>query len=97
MKAVHVKDGYQIYGGRGNNAHINNTNYPNKGWLGNPHPVYLGREKCIEMFKIDFLNKIKTDNIFKAAILSLKNKTVGCFCKPLACHLDVVKEWLDAN
>lgn len=71
---------------------------PSFGCFGNPFPVEkYGREKCIEMYREYFYNKIDSDPQFKQAVLSLQGKTLGCFCKPLACHGDVIKEYLDTH
>lgn len=85
---VHCKrDEYDVYIGR-----------PSK--FGNPFSVQTyGREKCLELFREYFLNRVKQDDTFKEAVLSLKDKTLGCFCKQpnreVACHGDIIKEWLD--
>jgi len=69
---------------------------PAFGFLGNPFFVgKYGREGCIEKFREYFYNRIKTDPEFKKAVDDLKGKTLGCFCKPLACHGDVIKEYLE--
>ena len=70
---------------------------------GNPHAVGFGaspgeeqndREEAIRKFKYDFergfLRKSKED------ALELKGKTLGCHCKPLACHGDVLAEYLNS-
>jgi len=65
---------------------------------GNPYSVKeYGREGCIKMYKNYFYERIASDAKFKEAVLKLKDKTLGCFCKPLACHGDVIKEYLDNN
>lgn len=66
--------------------------------FGNPFSVKeYGREGCIARYKEYFYKRIKEDVKFKEAVLKLKDKTLGCFCKPLACHGDVIKEYLDNN
>jgi hypothetical protein len=48
-----------------------------------------GRNQCIELYKkyitndVELMEKIKT---------ILKGKTLGCWCKPLVCHGDVIIE-----
>ena len=65
---------------------------------GNPFSVKeYGREGCIEKYKEYFYKRIKEDVKFKEEVLKLKDKVLGCFCKPLACHGDVIKEYLDNN
>ena len=63
---------------------------------GNPFSVKeYGREGCIEKYKEYFYKRIKEDVKFKEEVLKLKDKVLGCFCKPLACHGDVIAEYLD--
>lgn len=66
---------------------------------GNPFPVDdVGRDMAIEMYRDwvtvrmddgndDFLADIKSE---------LKGKTLVCWCKPLACHGDVLAELADS-
>ena len=73
---------------------------PQFGCFGNPFAVQTyGREKCLELFREYFLNRVEQDTAFREAVLSLKGKTLGCFCKQpnqeVACHGDIIKEWLD--
>ncbi len=71
---------------------------PAFGCFGNPFPVKIyGRSACIEMYRVYFDKRIREDKAFRAAVLELKDKKLGCFCKPQACHGDVIKEWLDQN
>jgi len=66
--------------------------------FGNPFSVKeYGREGCIARYKEYFYKRIKEDVKFKEEVLKLKDKVLGCFCKPLACHGDVIKEYLDNN
>lgn len=93
------KSKYDVYIGR-----------PGKGqdgYYGNPYKPNSECIRCGEMHKDNastlpcykeyFLNRIKSDESFKANILSLKDKVLGCFCKPKACHGDVIIEWLNEN
>lgn len=70
---------------------------------GNPYAVGFGaspgeeqndREEAIRKFKYDFergfLKKSKED------ALELKGKILGCHCKPLACHGDVLADYLNS-
>jgi hypothetical protein len=69
---------------------------PEEGCFGNPFPVQrYGRDKCIELHREYFLKRVESDEPFRQAVLSLNGKRIGCFCKPLPCHGDVIKEWLD--
>lgn len=83
-------DKFDVYIGRGSS------------W-GNPYAVGFGaspgeeqndRDEAIRKFKYDFergfLKKSKEDAI------ELKGKILGCHCKPLACHGDVIAEYLNS-
>jgi len=83
-------ESYDVYIGRGSD------------W-GNPYAVGFGaspgeeqndRDEAIRKFKYDFdkgyLKSSKED------ALKLKGKILGCHCKPLACHGDVIAEYLNS-
>jgi hypothetical protein len=71
---------------------------PNPGCFGNPfHVDAYGRKKCIAMYEHYFHKRIHDEPEFRKAVLSLRGKRLGCFCKPLDCHGDIIKEWLDNN
>lgn len=103
MKVVNIyKNRCDVYGGRAEDGTI--PQYT-KGWLGNPFNLKdynkygkeEGRRKCLEDFSKYFDEKIKNDQVYKNMLLDLKGKSVGCFCKPQACHLDIVAEWVNAQ
>lgn len=71
---------------------------PAFGCFGNPfHVEKYGREKCIELYKEYFYKRIKTDKVFREAVLGLRGKVLGCFCAPLDCHGRIIVEWLESN
>ena len=88
------KDEYDVYIGRGRKGLIPDP--PEYGCFGNPFDKNT-RSKNIADFKEYFDSRIKNDPKFKEAILTLKDKRIACFCKPLPCHGDVIAEWLDKN
>jgi len=73
------KEPYDIYIGRGSK------------W-GNPFVIGIDgtRLRVIEKYK----NYILASELMKD-LHELKGKTLGCFCKPQACHGDVLKELVD--
>lgn len=94
-KVVHCKkEKYDIYCGRPSD-------------FGNPMSVQEikrlfpnisdedAREKAIIWYKQYFYEKIKTDKDFLGKVLKLKDKILGCWCKPLPCHCDIIAEFLD--
>jgi hypothetical protein len=99
-KVVNLKkDTFDVYIGRAGKGQ--------DGYFGNPHTMggvycshckgYHDRTEAIALYKKEFLKRIQTDTTFKARVLELRGKTLGCFCKPSECHGDVIKEWLDRN
>ena len=64
---------------------------------GNPFRIgYDGtRDEVIKKYKEYFYKKILTDSIFRDKVLELKGKILGCYCFPLACHCEVIVEYLD--
>jgi hypothetical protein len=81
-RVVHCKKSkYDIYIGR-----------PSK-W-GNPFRIEDcdSREECIAKFRAWIMQQPE----LLAAVGELKGKTLGCWCKPQACHGDVLAELADA-
>lgn len=101
ITVCHVRTGKQtVYIGRGpGGRHMLNTPIGEKGWLGNPHSVdEFGRDGCIELFRVDFKRKIEEDPEFKSAVLAIPQGSIlGCFCKPLSCHGDVIAEFINSQ
>ena len=63
----------------------------------NPYKIgeHGTRQDVIELYKIHFYDKIRRDEKFRTSILKLKDKVLGCWCVPLECHLEIIKEYLD--
>ena len=80
------KDRYDQYIGRSGKGQ--------DGYFGNPFSNKTRREN-IEDFEVYFFNRIKKDPEFKRRVLELKDKKLGCFCKPQACHGDVIANYLN--
>ncbi len=79
------REAYDVYIGRGSI------------W-GNPFPITPenGREQVIAAYRNYLWAAIKSGKITKPMLLALEGKKLGCFCKPKACHGDVIKaavEW----
>ena len=97
IKVVNLyKDKYDVYIGRGTEGKVP-INIGTKGWLGNPFDVETYGDQAIPKFKEYFYNRIATDEAFKNAVLALKGKTLGCFCKPKPCHGDIIMEYLESQ
>lgn len=79
------KEEYDIYIGRGS-----------KWW--NPYAIgeHGTREDVIDAFRTYLWEQMKFGRITKEDLLELDGKRLGCFCKPQACHGDVLAkavEW----
>lgn len=84
-KVINVKNDkkYDIYIGRGSD------------W-GNPYAIGTDgdREEVIRKYKYDFDKGFLKSN--KEQLLKLKGKTLGCHCKPSACHGDILANYLNS-
>lgn len=67
-------------------------------YWGNPYSMYddgEDREEVIRKFAYDFQYD-KFPNKKKSDLLKLAGKRLGCFCKPQACHGDVLANYLNS-
>lgn len=78
-------------------AYIGRAGHGQDGYFGNP--FRLGKDETrgatLERYKEYFYNRIANDPAFKARIQFLKGRRLGCFCKPHACHGDIIAEYLN--
>ena len=85
-KIVHCKrEPYDIYIGRGS-------------VFGNPFPIGENgwtREDVIRLYKEWFYERLEKMPTFKKKVLGLKGFTIGCWCKPKACHGDIIVKYLE--
>lgn len=83
------KDKYDVYIGREGKGQ--------SGYFGNPFKLEKGQDRgsTLDRYREYFYKRIENDPIFKSRILELKNKRLGCFCKPNACHGDIISEYLN--
>lgn len=92
------KDPYDVYIGRPGSKPASAFGTGYRQIFGNPFTVQaFGRAGCIERFKAYFLDRVSVDSDFRKEVLKLKGKRLGCFCKPDACHGDVIAAWLDGG
>lgn len=67
---------------------------------GNPFPIAKGgvgdtREEVIRKYTEYFESELLTDPERKKALLSLRGYRLACHCKPLACHGDIIANYLN--
>jgi hypothetical protein len=67
------------------------------GYFGNPTRLEreADRASVLERYRAYFVDRMERDSVFRARVLELRNKRLGCFCKPKACHGDVIAEYLN--
>jgi hypothetical protein len=60
--------------------------------LGNPFKIGPDgtREEVIAKYEIYARDRLTRDSSFRLTVQGLYGKTLGCCCKPLACHGDVL-------
>jgi hypothetical protein len=94
---VNETDEWDVYIGRSDGRHMNNTDIGDDGWLGNPYRLEEGysRTEAVNRFEEDFHERIDADVKFRAAVEDLKGETLACHCKPKACHGDVIVRYLE--
>ena len=68
---------------------------------GNPFPIGYGeggdsREVVIEKYRRYFEDELLKDPARLQALLSLRGYRLGCHCKPLACHGDIIAAYLNS-
>lgn len=82
------KEQYDIYIGRSGKG-------KSSIW-GNPYSAKEhGHDKCISLFKDYIYKKLVSDKILQEELSKLKGMKLGCFCKPKACHGDVLIEMME--
>ena len=53
-------------------------------------------QKAVYAYEKYFYERLESDPEFKAAVHMLWGNTLGCWCKPLPCHGDVIAEYLNS-
>lgn len=73
------KEDYDVYIGRGS-------------MWGNPFHIgeHGTRDEVIELYREVLWAQLKLGLVKKEDLLALDGKRLGCFCKPQACHGDVI-------
>lgn len=75
--------------------YIGRAGHGQDGYFGNPFKVHLNRGETLGYYREYFYNRLKTDPEFKQRIHQLKGKVLACFCKPNACHGDIIADYLN--
>ncbi|MGK2853795.1 MAG: DUF4326 domain-containing protein [Microbacteriaceae bacterium] len=67
--------------------------------FGNPYRIgeHGTRAEVIAKYRVDFEDRLSNEPGFGAAVEALRGKALGCYCKPQACHGDVIVEYLEGG
>jgi hypothetical protein len=92
------REAYDVYIGRAGRG--------SDGTFGNPCAIGRTCPECgaihqdggstLPCYETYLVRRLASDPAFKAKVLALKGKTLGCFCRPSPCHGDVLARLLDA-
>ena len=84
-----------IYIGRGGIVFVDSKRYPEKSskWC-NPFKSAQHGAACMGLFEAH-LDELLQDESNRAEFLLLRDKTLGCWCKPGPCHGDIIVQKLD--
>ena len=87
---VNIKhtDNYDVYIGRLNNY----KGLPQSKWA---NPFYISRDGTREEVIDKYKGYILSSPDLVIALPELKDKVLGCWCKPEACHGDILVELVD--
>lgn len=105
-KCAHIRPRYQnlkewmadpqnVYIGRAGVVFVDKVRFPKQASIfGNPYKIGADgdRDEVIAKYKEYIVKKIAASDVYKKQLLALKGKTLGCWCKPDACHGDVLIE-----
>jgi hypothetical protein len=81
-------------------VYIGRPGHGQDGYFGNPFrmpPQPGARTTVLGKYREWFLRRVAGDLQFRRRVLALRGKVLGCFCKPAACHGDVIAEWVDSQ
>ena len=72
------------------------------GYFANPFLLTNPKEDTeraigIEAYRQYFTYKMKTDTLFRGRVEQLQGKILVCYCKPKACHGDILVEYLNGQ
>lgn len=92
-----MEDRDNVYVGRGGVVFVDGRRFPSKASIwANPFKVGDDRDSCVELYRKYITSKIREEPE-KYDLSVLRGKTLGCWCKPDACHGDVLVELVNAD
>ncbi len=90
-----MSDPNNVYIARKGVVFIDGVRYPEESSIfANPYKIDKDgtREEVIEKYKIYIEDMISNNVEIKKKLLELEGKNLGCWCKPLWCHGDILLE-----
>lgn len=89
-------------------VYIGRAGHGQDGYFGNPIPVDFKRmkepgyaEEMLGRYRAHFIQRVERDADFRARVLELRGKVLGCFCKDTRgegpCHGDIIAAWVDGR
>lgn len=55
----------------------------------------INKQQMLELYKDYLIDRSNKDEEFKKELLNLKDKNLGCWCKPDICHGDILLEVIE--
>ena len=92
-KVIHIKDSPPNFKNDPNFVYIGRGSLWGNMWVMNSEDE---RQDVVEAYRKSFHLMINSSNLFKERTASIKGKILVCYCKPKACHGDVIAEYLNA-
>ena len=86
------KDEYDVYIGRAGKGMEDLFGNPFSTKATDPLFKVSSRTEAIEKHKAYAIRRFNTDEAFRARVIALYGKRLGCFCKPKGCHGDILAE-----
>ena len=89
------EDPKNVYIGRAGIVRIDGARYPpvESPWA-NPFKISEHMTRDVVLTKYRDHIEVKFGKTFRAELEKLRGKNLGCWCKPLACHGDILKDLL---
>ena len=96
------EDPQNVYIGRRGIVFVNSRRYPEAdSKFANPFKISRDgretREDVIQRYRVYITDKINNGDITREDLDNLRGKNLGCWCRPEACHGDVLLDILNTN
>lgn len=95
-----IEDENNVYIGRAGVVFIDKQRFPKYASpFCNPFRIRKdgSRDEVIQQYKKYIVERIENEPEFKAMLLLLRGKNLGCWCSPEICHGDILLEIINTN